>query len=239
MKRAFLLAVVALLSFEYGFSRDKDYTYYGASVDFGLNFINNGRGFSLIEDADVIPMEGFDIGFYMQQQLYKRMVLVSGFKYQLSVGSEYSQATFGGREIAKCDMFLVNHAFVIPIKLGFSTPLRHEWFFSVYAGPSLDFNFATTEKLKFKGDGYEKYDWVNGKFKSDIDGKKTETNSELKNLKMFDIPIGFGFTFRRKFIGIKFEYEYGLIDRYKGNFKGINDAKWHSHQASIGAVFAF
>ncbi|MCQ2344921.1 MAG: PorT family protein [Paludibacteraceae bacterium] len=240
MKKILLLALAAILSSGYAFSRDKDYTYYGVSFDFGLNFIDNARGFSLVEDVDAFPMEGFDVGFYMQQQLYKRMVLVTGFKYQFSMGNEYSKSSIGQMELDRCDMFMINHAFVIPIKLGFSTPLPRNWFFSVFAGPSLDFNFATTEKLKFKNDTYQKIDWVNGKYKSDIDGEVDETSSELKSLKMFDIPIGFGFTFRHKFVGIKFEYEYGLIDRCKDNVKdNINGAKWNSHQVSLGAVFVF
>lgn len=241
MKRVLLLVVVVFLSFEYCFSRDKDYSYYGVSIDLGLSFIDNGCGFSLTDDdIEVLPMGGFDIGFYMQQQLYKRLVLVSGFKYQFSGVSKSSENPFVHMEEEAKDINLINNAFVIPIKIGFSTPLPHNWFFSVYAGPSLDFNFVTTEKYKYRDGTYKKYDWVNGKYRTNRDGQKIrETSSEHKYLKMFDVPIGFGLTFRRKFIGIKLEYEYGLIDRYKGKFEDIDYAQWHSHQASLGVLFVF
>lgn len=238
MKKTILLAIAAILFANFARAIESEYSYYGLSANFNLHIVDNGEGFSMV-DEEVMPMVGIDLGFYMQQQLYKNFVLVSGLKYQVTTDWEYKQTSIGKYKLEECNMFLWNHAFVIPVKLGYSMHLPHNWMISFYAGPSLSFNFATTQKFKDNEGNYIKYDYVNGSMKTNILEDEKDADN-LKVLKWFDVPFGLGITAKHKYVGIKLEYECGLIDRYNGEYTGkFSKSQWHSHQISLGAVFTF
>ncbi len=177
---------------------------------------------------------GFNVGFYFQQNLYKGVVLVTGVQYQFTARinknldlNKYFLPGYG-------DIQHFNHNIIVPLKFGYSITFDGTSCFTVYAGPSLNFVVSTMHNLRISSDNYQYTDFVSGKHIVKNNGeKKTTTSQDFKRMGWFDIPMGLGAVVRFGRYGLHFEYEWGLVDRWK------ESGKFRSDQLTAGLVFAF
>lgn len=178
-------------------------------------------------DADWMKtMNGFNAGFMMQNKLYKNLVLLWGLEYQFTMSKE--------KEDGITDKWM-NHNIKVPLRFGFSMPFAKKSSATIFFGPSFDFNVATVRKREYGGGDYEQVDYVNGKYKYDMEGEKDSgSDSDLKQMKFFDVPLGIGVIYKYSHLGIKLQYEWGLVNRSKED-----DYKFKADQFTVGLFFSF
>lgn len=181
------------------------------------------------KDADKMKtMNGFNAGFMMQNKLYKNLVLLWGLEYQFAMSKEKEDGT--------TDKWM-NHNIKVPLRFGFSMPFAKKSSATIFFGPSFDFNVATVRKREYGGGNYEQTDYVNGKYKSDIKikgEKESKSGSKYKTMKLFDLPLGIGIIYKYSHLGIKLQYEWGLLNRSK-----IDNYKFKADQLTVGLIFSF
>ncbi|MCQ2344922.1 MAG: hypothetical protein MJ002_08455 [Paludibacteraceae bacterium] len=177
---------------------------------------------------------GFNTGFYVQQNLYKGMVIVTGFQYQFTMRVNRDVNLISYTLPGKGDIQYFNHNLIVPIKFGYSFKFGGTSCFTAFAGPSLNFLVSTMENLRVNRNNYIYTDYVNGKHTVKTEGSKTtETSSDHKRMTWFDIPMGLGAVVKFGRFGIHFEYEWGLCDRWK------NSGKFRTDQMTAGLVISF
>lgn len=178
------------------------------------------------KDADEMKtMNGFNAGFMMQNKLYKNLVLLWGLEYQFAMSKE--------KEDGATNKWM-NHNIKVPLRFGFSMPFAKKSSATIFFGPSFDFNVATVRRHENGGD-YEQEDYVNGKYKYDMEGEKDSgSDSDLKTMKFFDLPLGIGIIYKYSHLGIKLQYEWGLLNRSKED-----DYKFKADQFTVGLFFSF
>lgn len=210
-----------------------------------LNFIAITANYSFmkIEDNPLIEerdfdkeiMNGFNVGLMAQANLVKGFVLVTGLQYQFTTYS----ATVDDDGSFRDEVSFTNHNIKIPLKLGYSAVFAKKGAFSIFAGPSFDFNVSTQLSSKQYYDGNLEVDYsidfVNGKYKyyERGEGSSEEKSSDFKMLKLFDVPIGLGALLSYGPVGIRVEYEWGMIDRMKSG------APFKPSQLTVGLYYKF
>ena len=179
------------------------------------------------EDADWMKtMNGFNAGFLMQNKLYKNLVLLWGVEYQFAMSKD--------KDDGETDKWM-NHNLKVPLRFGFSMPFAKKSSVTVFFGPSFDFNVVTNRRYEWDGN-YEEYDFVNGKYKYDIEGHKDSgSDDDYKQLKFFDVPLGIGVMYKYNSFGIRLQHEWGLVNR----FKEEDDYKFKADQFTVGLFFSF
>lgn len=171
-------------------------------------------------------MNGFNAGFMMQNKLYKNLVLLWGLEYQFAMSKE--------EEGSITDKWM-NHNIKVPLRFGFSIPFAKKSSATIFFGPSFDFNVSTVRKREYRGGDYEIIDYVNGKYKYDKKGEKgSGSDSDYKQMKFFDLPLGIGIIYKYSHLGIKLQYEWGLLNRSKED-----DYKFKADQLTVGLFFSF
>lgn len=178
------------------------------------------------EDADKKKtMNGFNAGFMMQNKLYKNLVLLCGLEYQFAMSKK--------KEDGATDKWM-NHNIKVPLRFGFSMPFAKKSSATIFFGPSFDFNVATINK--YEEDGFKtEINYVNGKYKFDMEGEKESgSDSEFKTMKFFDLPLGIGIIYKYSHLGIKLQYEWGLLNRSKED-----GSKFKADQLTVGLIFSF
>lgn len=112
--------------------------------------------FIYVKDFDKEIMNGCNVGFMAQANLVKGFVLVTGLQYQYTTYSAteidypyYYSHTF---EYEWKHSF-TNHNIKIPLKLGYSVVFAKKGAFSIFAGPSFDFNVSTQLRSRCYEDG--------------------------------------------------------------------------------------
>ncbi len=238
MKKSILLAIAAVLFSSHALALGDQYSYYGVTLNYAYS---QQKALVTNPETGIYDMlNGFNGGFMFQQQLYKGLVLVSGLQYQF---------TMNKTEDDDADTYLMSHNLRVPVKFGFTTPFAGNWSFTVFGGPSLDFNVAMIGKTKYDNGDYDQYDYVNGVHKFDKEGySDSESDDDYKQFKCFDIPLGIGAIVKYKNFGMKFEYEWGMINRLKGDGtdiidipapKLLEDLEFKTDQFSIGFFYTF
>lgn len=229
MKKTILLAIAAVLFSSHALALGDQYSYYGVTLNYAYS--QQKQLTTEPEMGNYQMLNGFNAGFMFQQQLYKGLVLVSGLQYQFTMNKE---------EDDDVDSYLMSHNLRVPVKFGFTTPFAGNWSFTVFGGPSLDFNVAMIDKTKYDDGDYVQIDWVNGVHKYDIRGDSdSESDDDYKQLNCFDIPLGIGTIVKYKNFGMKFEYEWGMINRLKDKDAYSEDIKYKTDQFSIGFFYTF
>ncbi|MCQ2338510.1 MAG: PorT family protein [Paludibacteraceae bacterium] len=223
------MAIAAVLFSSHALALGDQYSYYGLTLNYAYS--QQKQLTTKPETGTYQMLNGFNAGFMFQQQLYKGLVLVSGLQYQFTMAKS---------ENDDADSYLMSHNLRVPVKFGFTTPFAGNWSFTVFGGPSLDFNVAMIEKMKLDNGDYNQYDFVNGVHKYDIEGySDSETDDEFKKLNCFDVPLGIGTIVKYKNFGMKFEYEWGMINRLKDSDDDEEDLKYKTDQFSIGFFYTF
>lgn len=234
MKKSILLAIAAVLFSSHALALGDQYSYYGVTLNYAYS--QQKQLTTKPEMGEYQMLNGFNAGFMFQQQLYKGLVLVSGLQYQFTMNKmDYYHESLG-----EVDLYSMSHNLRVPVKFGFSTPFAGNWSFTVFGGPSLDFNVAYTEKFKNDDGDYLQFDLINGVCKYDIEGHSdSKTDDEFKKYNCFDVPLGIGTIVKYKNFGMKFEYEWGMINRLKDNDDDDDDVKFKTDQFSIGFFYTF
>ncbi|MBQ0082491.1 MAG: hypothetical protein KBT41_04335 [bacterium] len=183
--------------------------------------------------GDVPTLNGFNAGFLAQSRLYKNLVLLWGLEYQFGYDKE---SGIGEKGRLWTDKWM-NHNLKLPVRIGFSMPFGQNSSVTAFFGPSFDFNVSTA--LDFEDFDKEKWDLVSGKYEfvNGEDGRKfSRKDNYRKVLKVFDIPLGLGAMYKYKNFGFRIQYEWGLVNRCKGEMSNL---KWHADQFTIGLFYAF
>lgn len=184
--------------------------------------------------ADVPTLNGFNAGFLAQSRLYKNLVLLWGLEYQFGYDKE---SGIGDKNRMWSNKWM-NHNLKLPVRIGFSMPFGQYSSVTTFFGPSFDFNVSTVNDHNGQFDK-DKVDYVSGKYEG-YDGEWEENYSgksnEYKLLKVFDIPLGLGAMYKYKNFGFRIQYEWGLVNRCKGEMSNL---KWHADQFTIGLFYAF
>jgi len=235
MKKIIVLAFVAMLFTAKSMALDArdfvgftlNYSYQDVRTDVPL--IQSAWG-----NADKCLAHGFNAGFVYQQPIYRWFVLVTGFQYQFTMASRdvNDLRAFGLPGLGEVNFY--NHNLIVPFKLGFSFMFLGLCSFSIYAGPSLDFLVSTQMNYYCNGSNNLTNDLVNGVKTATIDGDITSNRSvQNKQMDWFDVPVGIGFMTSFSSFGIRFEYEWGMLDRWKGGGQFMSD------QLTAGIVILF
>lgn len=180
---------------------------------------------------------GFNVGFHVQQNLYKGLILVSGIQYQFT-GRINKDIDFVPELLnGNTDVMYFNHNLIVPIKFGYSFKFGGTGCFSIYGGPSLNFIVSTMEHFYVNSDNYLYTDWVNGRYIKELGGhKQSGKESDLKQMGWFDIPLGVGAVVKFGRYGLHFEYEWGMVDRWLDkDIKG----KYRADQLTAGLIVSF
>lgn len=168
-------------------------------------------------------MNGFNVGFLMQNRMYKNLVLLWGLEYQFAMSKD--------KEDGETDKWM-NHNIKVPLRFGFSMPFAKKSSVTVFFGPSFDFNVATIFRWEYYGD-YGEHDLVNGKYKYKHDGEKGSESAD-KIFGFFDVPLGIGVMYKYNHFGIRLQHEWGLVNRSKED-----EVEYKADQFTVGLFFSF
>lgn len=184
---------------------------------------------------EVPTLNGFNAGFMAQNRVYKNIVLLWGLEYQFGYDKETNYADEDKKYTSKSKW--MNHNLKLPLRIGFSMPFGQNSSVTAFFGPSFDFNISTMRDYESKYDK-EKWDFVSGKYEYKEEGEKGHSghDNDHKLLKVFDIPLGLGAMYKYKNFGFRIQYEWGLVNRCKGDWK---EAKWKADQFTVGVFFSF
>lgn len=179
------------------------------------------------KQTDNTDMHGFTFAPIMLHLPFtNHFVSFFGVQYQLGIAKteKYGIKTTG-----------YEHDIKVPFKLGYSTDFGKNNTFSIFAGPS--FLFCVSEKAEIKYGSYtNEYDYISGKYKVYKNGSYKEGQSDdYKTMNVFDLQLGLGALLRFGGFGLRLEYDWGVLNRYKKSA----DATSHVGQLTAGLFVAF
>ena len=225
MKKFLLLALVALLVspkvFAFG---DDDHSYTAFAMNYNYQDVKSSAAGLL---SNNFMMHGGALGFTVHQKLVSCLYLTTGVTYQFTMRREY---------LEYYDFDLINHDIKVPLKLAFSMAFGKNSVFSIHVGPSLDFMVSTQMNYYKDYKNYEYFDMVAGKDVTRENGELTkETQSDdAKILGWFDIPLGVGAAINFGRFGLRFDYEWGMINRCLNK-----EYTWKADQLTAGIYITF
>ena len=190
------------------------------------------------------PMSGFYVGLVKDMRIVAGLSIQSGLTYNYLNSSEKQEVT--GFNISASS---TEHILNIPLQLKYTFDIIPAFGVYVFAGPTLSLGLAATDKLSVTGefagvglDGDIRYDQYSGKIKSDnlsdevIDG----LNQYLPQSRMnrFDVLMGGGIGVDLvKFITVKGGFDYGLLNRFKGDLADAGTLNRMQFYVSVGIKF--
>ena len=226
MKKTLLLALVALLLSAKAFAGGGNHSFTGFSLTYNYMDVKTSCKFESVSGFnDNFMLHGFSAGFIAHQQLVSFLYLTTGVHYQFAMKQE---------NVTGGDFGVYNHNLKVPIKLAFSMAFGKKSGFSIHAGPSLDFMVSTQADYYYDRDNYAYTDMVSGRTVTRVAGYKT-TATVSKTLGWFDIPLGVGATLNFGNFGLRFDYEWGMINRSLDT----NSYSWKADQLTAGLFFIF
>lgn len=244
MKKLLFLALCAILLSASAMAQDSkkgggDLSYTGFSLNYAFQDVHTDVSIlkAVWDGKNDNLAHGFSVGFHVQQNLYKGLILVTGVHYQFTgrINDDVDLTDFGIPY--KGDVQYFNHNIIVPIKFGYSFKFGGSSSFSIYGGPSLNFIVSTMENYYRNKDNYIYNDLVLGNRVTRLNGDRhSEHSSDYKYMGWFDIPMGLGAVVKFGRFGLHFEYEWGLVDRWRD--KGT-DGKFTADQLTAGLVIAF
>lgn len=240
MKKFFLLVIVFSFTVALHPLYGDDLSYTAFTLNYSYQDVHTDADYikTVWSGEDDKLAHGFNLGIHLQQKLYKKLVLVTGVQYQFTARFKENvsmpDVPLKGQLSGSGDIKFFNHNIIVPIKFGFSMPFGGTSSFTVYGGPSLNFNVATHQTFELNSKNYLFYDYVNGRITEKINGSKhTDKSSDFKEMKWFDIPLGLGAVVKFGRFGLRFEYEWGLVNRMK------HEGKFRSDQLTAGILISF
>ncbi len=202
---------------------------------------------SKADGADAVkadPMNGFFVGVNNDIRLIAGLSIQPGlyYSYLNSTGSEEAV----GFNIS--DSY-TEHMLNIPIQFKYTFDIVPVFGVYVFAGPTLSLGLAATNKMSVTGSflsqtigGSVTYNAYSGKFKSE------ELSEEIVNtvnqympqsqMNRFDVLMGGGIGLDLlKFITVKGGFDYGLMNRYKGDLAEAGTLNRMQYYISVGIKF--
>lgn len=191
------------------------------------------------------PMSGFQVG------LMKDMNIVAG----LSLQSGLTYSYLNSAEKEEVPMFNITgsyteHMLNIPIQVKYTFDIIPAFGVYVFAGPTLSLGLAATTKLSVSGsiagntlEGNLKYNAYTNKLKSDNipDEYVNLVNQYLPQdrvMNRFDVLMGGGVGVNIiKFVTVKGGFDYGLLNRLKGDLANAGKMNRMQYYISVGLTF--
>lgn len=191
------------------------------------------------------PMSGFQVG------LMKDMNIVAG----LSLQSGLTYSYLNSAEKEEVPMFNITgsyteHMLNIPIQVKYTFDIIPAFGVYVFAGPTLSLGLAATTKLSVSGsiagntlEGNLKYNAYTNKLKSDNipDEYVNLVNQYLPQdrvMNRFDVLMGGGVGVNIiKFVTVKGGFDYGLLNRLKGDLANAGKLNRMQYYISVGLTF--
>ena len=191
-----------------------------------LNTMYNLKAAGDTESAD--PLNGFYAGFTNDIKLIAGLSIQPGLYYSYGEHKDLDEEV-GGISFTGTQS---EHNLNIPINVKYSFGILPILKIHVFVGPTLSVGLASSYNMRLNGDfmgqtldGNVRYSNYTGKFKSNNLSEEVETaiNSAMpaSSMSRFDVMIGGGIGIDLfKFLTVKGGYDYGLVNRYKGDVAG-------------------
>lgn len=206
IKKIFLVAIATLLSISF------------ASAQFGVQ-----AGFSMTKTAekDADGINGFHVGPTFNLTIQGPISLQYGLLYNLYIESEKTDKEYNSWLVTKSTL----HQIDIPVRVAATFPLSGGISAFAFAGPNFNFGLAGNSSLTTYIDGKksDKFSFVGD------DIYKTD-----KDLSRFNLQLGLGAGFQYDNMGVRFSYDFGLLDMHKSD--AIN---YRDNGLKVGLFFNF
>lgn len=217
----------------------------GNGVEIGYLHSSYRTNLNSDEMKTASPMSGFQVG------LMKDMNIVAG----LSLQSGLTYSYLNSAEKEEVPMFNITgsyteHMLNIPIQVKYTFDIIPAFGVYVFAGPTLSLGLAATTKLSVSGsiagntlEGNLKYNAYTNKLKSDNipDEYVNLVNQYLPQdrvMNRFDVLMGGGVGVNIiKFVTVKGGFDYGLLNRMKGDLANAGKLNRMQYYISVGLTF--
>lgn len=217
----------------------------GNGVEIGYLHSSYRTNLNSDEMKTASPMSGFQVG------LMKDMNIVAG----LSLQSGLTYSYLNSAEKEEVPMFNITgsyteHMLNIPIQVKYTFDIIPAFGVYVFAGPTLSLGLAATTKLSVSGsiagntlEGNLKYNAYTNKLKSDNipDEYVNLVNQYLPQdrvMNRFDVLMGGGVGVNIiKFVTVKGGFDYGLLNRLKGDLANAGKLNRMQYYISVGLTF--
>ena len=217
----------------------------GNGVEIGYLHSSYRTNLNSDEMKTASPMSGFQVG------LMKDMNIVAG----LSLQSGLTYSYLNSAEKEEVPMFNITgsyteHMLNIPIQVKYTFDIIPAFGVYVFAGPTLSLGLAATTKLSVSGsiagntlEGNLKYNAYTNKLKSDNipDEYVNLVNQYLPQdrvMNRFDVLMGGGVGVNIiKFVTVKGGFDYGLLNRLKGDLANAGKLNRMQYHISVGLTF--
>lgn len=190
------------------------------------------------------PMSGFYAG------LVKDMDIVAGLSLQSGLYYSYLNNT-GREEVLGFNITesATEHMLNIPIQFKYTFDIIPAFGVYIFAGPTLSLGVAAPYKLSATGDvlgnkvdGSVTFDCYSGKVRTNnLSDENVESINELLpdySMNRFDVLMGGGIGIDLvKFVTIKGGFDYGLLNRYKGDLADAGTLNRMQFYVSVGLMF--
>lgn len=217
----------------------------GNGVEIGYLHSSYRSNLNSDEMKTASPMSGFQVG------LMKDMNIVAG----LSLQSGLTYSYLNSAEKEEVPMFNITgsyteHMLNIPIQVKYTFDIIPAFGVYVFAGPTLSLGLAATTKFSVSGsiagntlEGNLKYNAYTNKLKSDNipDEYVNLVNQYLPQdrvMNRFDVLMGGGVGVNIiKFVTVKGGFDYGLLNRLKGDLANAGKLNRMQYYISVGLTF--
>ena len=192
------------------------------------------------------PMSGFYVGLVKDMRVFAGLSIQPGLSYYYLNSTEAMEEP--GINISGS---VTEHMLNIPLHIKYTFDTVPAFNVYVFAGPTFSLGLAATDKISVKGeipgigigfDGSLSYDSYTGKIKSDnlsdetVDGLNQYLPQSMMN--RFDVLMGGGIGIDLvRFITVRGGFDYGLMNRYKGDLADSSSLNRMQFYVSVGIMF--
>ena len=188
------------------------------------------------------PMSGFYVGFLQDQRIVAGLSIQPGLTYTYL--NSNGKAEVPGFNVS---MSSTEHLLNIPIHLKYTFDIVPVFNVYVFAGPTLSMGLAANEKFTATGDllgstvtGSVTYNMYSGGTKSESGAFTKLMNEYMPEGAMtrFDVLMGGGIGIDvLKFVSVRGGFDYGLLNRYKGEIADNATLNRMQFFVSVGVKF--
>lgn len=187
------------------------------SISFASAQVGLQAGYSISTNANnEISLNGFHAGPIYNLSIQGPVSLQYGVLYNYLTGKN---------KVGTVDVKTTAHRLDVPFRVAASIPLSSGISAFVFGGPN--FNFGLSEKKTYEGT-------ITGYSVSGENIYKTEMADGKKQFSMFDLQLGAGAGLKFNNLGVKFSYDWGMLDRDNSD-SGI----WKNNDMKVGLFVNF
>ena len=214
-------------------------------VDFGYmgsSYRSTSQGSDNVATTD--PLNGFYVGVTDDIKLVAGLSIQPGLSYSFLTSSE-KQEVAGFKFSGSTN----EHNLNIPVHLKYTFNILPILGIYVFGGPSFNIGLASNESFDISGsllgteiNGKISYDNYTGKISSEniSDDIRNQVNNYMPQSRMsrFDVLLGGGLGINLfKFLSVRGGYDYGMLNRYKGESKDQFNINRSQFYVSVGFRF--